>query len=220
VCGGVSRESRVYRESKGALLNRPEAAHRLKLVEMSHRRTPTNASSRHPRALFVLSTLDSILSQKIGNVYVLSKSNGVVIGPHWPGVLVTIALIFGGTMLNLQVVDTKFPTGGASREWMRVLVCFLFASTLGLFLKTATTDPGIVYPGSLTVKQPHVELSTLEAPAALNFETGGDSLTMGDRSDPLVFCDLCEVYSPEKFQVHHCYDCGTCIEGMDHHCPW
>ena len=191
---------------------------------MSHRRTPTNASasSRHPKALFVISALDSVLPQKIGNVYVLSKSNGIVLGPHWPGVLVTIALIFGGTMLNLQVVESKFPTG-AAREWMRVLVCFLFASTMGLFLKTATTDPGIVFPGSLTVKQPHVELSTLDSPAALNFDVeteGGPSLPMSGRSDPLVFCDLCEVYSPEKSQVHHCYDCGACIEGMDHHCPW
>ena len=21
-------------------------------------------------------------------------------------------------------------------------------------------------------------------------------------------------------KVNHCYDCGICIEGYDHHCPW
>lgn len=32
------------------------------------------------------------------------------------------------------------------------------------------------------------------------------------------FCSICEVYREDK--TEHCYDCGVCIQGYDHHCPW
>lgn len=32
------------------------------------------------------------------------------------------------------------------------------------------------------------------------------------------YCERCEIVKP--YRAHHCRHCGTCILGMDHHCPW
>lgn len=32
------------------------------------------------------------------------------------------------------------------------------------------------------------------------------------------YCERCELVKP--YRAHHCRHCGTCVLGMDHHCPW
>ena len=34
------------------------------------------------------------------------------------------------------------------------------------------------------------------------------------------FCPECKFYYDLTKNVNHCFDCGICIEGYDHHCPW
>ena len=34
------------------------------------------------------------------------------------------------------------------------------------------------------------------------------------------FCPECKFYYDLTKKVNHCFDCGICIEGYDHHCPW
>ena len=34
------------------------------------------------------------------------------------------------------------------------------------------------------------------------------------------FCSICKFYVKISRDASHCDDCGICIEGMDHHCPW
>ena len=34
------------------------------------------------------------------------------------------------------------------------------------------------------------------------------------------FCPECKFYYDVNKNVNHCFDCGICIEGYDHHCPW
>ena len=34
------------------------------------------------------------------------------------------------------------------------------------------------------------------------------------------FCPECRFYYDVNKKVNHCFDCGICIEGYDHHCPW
>ena len=34
------------------------------------------------------------------------------------------------------------------------------------------------------------------------------------------FCPECKFYYDLNKKVNHCFDCGICIEGYDHHCPW
>lgn len=32
------------------------------------------------------------------------------------------------------------------------------------------------------------------------------------------FCDICEITVPRT--AEHCFDCGVCVDHLDHHCPW
>ena len=42
----------------------------------------------------------------------------------------------------------------------------------------------------------------------------------GEPKDLFNFCRECKFYVYKNRNVNHCYDCGICIEGYDHHCPW
>eukprot|EP01041_Mallomonas_annulata_P010461 gene10461-21825_t len=33
-----------------------------------------------------------------------------------------------------------------------------------------------------------------------------------------IECSLCHMNRPRS--AHHCYDCGVCVDELDHHCPW
>jgi len=38
--------------------------------------------------------------------------------------------------------------------------------------------------------------------------------------DEFYFCSVCKFYIKRSTDASHCDECGICIEGMDHHCPW
>jgi hypothetical protein len=42
----------------------------------------------------------------------------------------------------------------------------------------------------------------------------------GEPKDLFSFCRECKFYVYKNRNVNHCYDCGICVEGYDHHCPW
>ncbi len=36
-----------------------------------------------------------------------------------------------------------------------------------------------------------------------------------------MYCNICRVVYREGVDgTEHCTDCGFCVEGLDHHCPW
>ena len=38
--------------------------------------------------------------------------------------------------------------------------------------------------------------------------------------EEFYLCSVCKFYVKKRTDASHCDDCGICIEGLDHHCPW
>ena len=69
-----------------------------------------------------------------------------MIGPHWMGVVMTIGVILGGTMMNLRIIKHSQPLSPYKLLALHTFVAIFCALTILLLLLTATTDPGIVLP--------------------------------------------------------------------------
>lgn len=187
--------------------------------------------------------LHSATFRFVGNCAVL-RVWGVplVVGPHWPGVVVSFASIAGGTMLNLSVISrSSYPNSVFLHTFVLVMATFI---SLFLFL-TAVSDPGLVVLQRL---QPAVEFDGIEfdqvndTPDSSQLSTGCGldededeeefypRQSKGKKSTALhhpveesddCWCDICDVSQGARSRgVYHCPDCNTCIEGHDHHCPW
>ncbi len=42
----------------------------------------------------------------------------------------------------------------------------------------------------------------------------------GEPRDKFRWCGACKIWVSIEKKTNHCFDCGICIEGYDHHCPW
>ena len=69
-----------------------------------------------------------------------------MIGPHWMGVVMTIGVIMGGTMMNLRIIRHSQPISSVNLLALHVFIGVFCSMSILLLLLTATTDPGIVYP--------------------------------------------------------------------------
>uniref|UniRef100_K3WY58 Palmitoyltransferase n=1 Tax=Globisporangium ultimum (strain ATCC 200006 / CBS 805.95 / DAOM BR144) TaxID=431595 RepID=K3WY58_GLOUD len=161
--------------------------------------------------------------------------NLVLVGPHWIGVLVTLAIIVAATAMFFKQQCTTLP-------WYYTFYTFGFCfGTLYYLFETACRDPGIILPhthrdakgadddaddaavdvetGSLSPRsgQQEDELlsqrltssSVVPTPSTRNFAAAGDQRRV---------CDICGV-TQEQY-TEHCDDCDVCIDEYDHHCPW
>jgi hypothetical protein len=136
--------------------------------------------------------------QRYGNSYLITfprRKSPLILGPHWPGIILTLFVIWGGTWLNLRMLS-KHGFSQFTTCCFKLFISFFFVSTHVLLMLTATADPGIVFKSG----------------DVRSAEEG--SLCEGE------YCQVCEVYQPDALRIHHCSDCNYCIEGMDHHCPW
>ncbi len=34
------------------------------------------------------------------------------------------------------------------------------------------------------------------------------------------YCEYCDIWERVDMNITHCFECGVCVEGFDHHCPW
>ncbi len=80
--------------------------------------------------------------------------------------------------------------GKFSNFWRVLLLCSC-GSFLYSYLSVALSRPGIAHPR--------------------NFPSASER-------QERRFCHFCELVRERG--TEHCEDCGVCIEGMDHHCPW
>lgn len=106
------------------------------------------------------------------------------VGPDWPCMVVTYALIVTPTVFFIINVAADW---GASVVVVSTITCL---TTLCFFSATACSDPGIAF----------------EDPYDL------------EKGSNLLECSRCNSRRPNS--ASHCYECGLCIDEIDHHCPW
>lgn len=136
---------------------------------------------------------------RIGNnILICGKKNSAfpfhcMVGPEWPCMVFTYLLIAVPTFYFLKNVASTWGAG-------LVAVCSISGIiVICLFSATACSDPGIVYIPKATDKSDN-------DPAQLS----GLQNTME--------CGRCQLQRPRT--ATHCYECGVCVDQLDHHCPW
>ena len=143
------------------------------------------------------------LIQRYGNSYIIKLNNKgkstFIIGPHWPGVLFTVAVVLGGTSANLHLLERNTNWSQTINFYFRTFIYVFCVLTIVLLLCTATTEPGIVFSNDKAIDD--------AAPNGFNMEQ-------------MPFCEICSVFQPKQKKISHCDTCNYCIEQLDHHCPW
>jgi hypothetical protein len=158
--------------------------------------------------------------KKYGNTIILhttchNKTKYGLMGPHYPGVIFTVGLLFGASFYFTQ---KAFHDVGAQSGY----VCIMF--TIFAFhnlLRIVCVDPGIV--------KLQDQLERRKRKKAIANENSNDDIgKQGDTGDYEIvnigdeqgwrYCGACSLYQPPK--AAHCPDCNVCINEYDHHCPW
>jgi hypothetical protein len=152
--------------------------------------------------------LQNKVCQKYGNLIIVQIPKfkfKFIIGKHWPGVLFTICVVMGGSLMNLKIIAKTSAINEPTKELYRVFVTVMSLLTTVFLLLTAISDPGIVFGNPFTLND--VEECSDDERQCFNLQD-------------MHFCDVCSIYQPPRMKIHHCEECNCCIEGMDHHCPW
>jgi hypothetical protein len=158
---------------------------------------------------------------KYGNSYLwkfprLEKFS--VLGTHWYGVLFTMLVIIGGTIMNVRFLRRLHATYPVFVDRMYLFVALMYLLTNILLILTATTDPGIVFP-EYARKGPNAVVPLMSQSNQGDEEDEEIEVEMNVPRD-CISCHICKIITPREKKVGHCYDCGHCIEQLDHHCPW
>ncbi|TDH73459.1 hypothetical protein CCR75_007993 [Bremia lactucae] len=167
--------------------------------------------------------------KKIGQSYILyerrivsadgvsMKNKLVLIGPHWIGVVMTFGTILVATFMFLsQHMQTM--------AWYNTIITLgLCGSTLYYLFQTACTDPGIIQTSRYKdLSQTDFEsgVMVMEAPIASDESMPPieKALAQGLHAGRW-YCDICRIIDRDV-TAFHCEDCGVCVAGYDHHCPW
>ena len=151
----------------------------------------------------------------------------------------TLFLISFGCMVDFAVLSDAEVTGQIASLPCN-LFRFMFMPLLAMFTLTnfflvGNTDPGFVGNKRLRAKKEGMEVEVdpmanllRRTPASRDWLRDGREIPVVEgrrldldlHSDYYDYCECCEVNLPLDRSISHCYSCGACIEGLDHHCPW
>ena len=137
--------------------------------------------------------------RKRGNMICLwydSKTNipRIAIGPDWKFSLVKLVTV---QALSLTVMINCF-----MKEYnaFGALCVIMYLIENASFLLTILQNPGMA--------QRDVSIHSKSY------------LNIVKTSEIYNYCRFCKVIHRKDVPTEHCPDCGVCIEGLDHHCPW
>jgi len=141
---------------------------------------------------------------RIGNSFLLFGAKDsrfpfhCFVGPEWPCMLCTYSLVIIPSIFFLVNVATQW--GNSAVVAIGVLT---FLAVLLAFSATACTEPGIIFVPSLYIPSTSIDKAEL-----------GESSGRGNTLE----CVICNIERPRT--ASHCYECGVCVDQLDHHCPW
>jgi len=132
----------------------------------------------------------------------------VVTGPGWQASIGTSVLIAApsGVWIGLVMVRLLDEMDTAPGVVLLVLAVLWPLWCIGLLLKTAFTDPGIIPRRS----EPDEEFA----------RTGKHTkrVPYNGKEVEVRYNETCKFYQPPR--AHHCSVTNDCIERFDHYCPW
>jgi hypothetical protein len=160
---------------------------------------------------------------KVGNSFLLYGRRKsyfpfhCMVGPDWLMVVIVFVLIIAIDAVMLYVIS---PLG-----WPPVLIgiigCIML---LGSFCVVAFSDPGTVYKNDYNpVQSTSIEVIEVDNSSPLQqMEQSTSARNPAFRCDhqhsDTIECGQCEFKRPKT--ARHCTYCKTCIDKLDHHCPW
>jgi hypothetical protein len=139
-----------------------------------------------------------------------------LVGPDWPFVLLVLFLIVA---VNVTVLAVIAPIG-----WPPVFIGMLGTVVLGVsYCRTAFSDPGIVYKNDCDSSHSNIsqDIESVEDKPTLQtpIMQGSEVPSVSARHLPhSMDCGQCNFKRPHT--ARHCDYCGTCVDQLDHHCPW
>lgn len=133
------------------------------------------------------------------------------VGPDWPIVVIVYFLVIVIDAIVLYIIS---PLG-----WPPVLIGVIGAILLlWKYSSVACSDPGIIYKNDIGGYQTQL-LLTID-PENQNVEglTNAVTNTVHQHQPNSMECGQCQIVRPNS--ARHCTYCSTCIDDLDHHCPW
>lgn len=146
----------------------------------------------------------------IGNMFVVFRHKNAIysVGPHFPGVLVVIAMIVVGTSINLSILDSKNFSISINIAF-KIFICFMATLSLIFLMLTATVDPGIILSDQTTVGY---DKETGDSGIEIGATNSQQNQNNNTKTNADTYCDICDLYLESHLEARHCDDCNVCIQ--------
>ncbi|CAI2381050.1 unnamed protein product [Moneuplotes crassus] len=127
--------------------------------------------------------------------------------------------IFGKTIVLYQANNQAVLTIGPHIGFTICLFVTIIAVSIGAIYLASLSSGILALVGAIIGLLLLIALgfTALVAPGHPSLEVTEEDLKLVEQ-DHQVWCKICKVIKRKGDQ--HCSECYSCVEGMDHHCPW